>query len=51
MIRRPALRFFTEPLPPGDFAARRLAAVMRPPLDFFIVITPFMGLEPGACGN
>ena len=34
MIRRPAGRFATGPLPPGDLAARFLAAVMRPPLLF-----------------
>ena len=35
MIFRPALRFATRPFPPADFDARRLAAVMRPPLLFF----------------
>ena len=34
MILRPAGRFATGPLPPGDLAARFLAAVMRPPLLF-----------------
>src|SRR5688572_28784795 len=36
MIRRPALRLATLPLPPGFFAARFLAAAIRPPRDFFI---------------
>src|SRR5687768_8907292 len=36
MMLRPAGRFFTSPRPPGDLAARFLAAVMRPPLVFFI---------------
>jgi hypothetical protein len=35
MILRPALRFATRPFPPADFAARRLAAVILPPLLFF----------------
>jgi hypothetical protein len=35
MILRPAGRFLTRPLPPADFAARFLAAVIRPPLLFF----------------
>jgi hypothetical protein len=30
-----------RPRPPGVFAARRLAADIRPPLLFFMVITPF----------
>jgi len=38
MIRLPAARFFTFPLPPGDFAARLFAAVILPPLDFFAII-------------
>jgi hypothetical protein len=42
MIFRPALRFLMRPRPPAVLAARRLAAVIRPPLLFFIVITPFL---------
>jgi hypothetical protein len=38
MIFRPVLRFFTGPRPPGAFAARRLAAVILPPLLFFAMI-------------
>jgi hypothetical protein len=38
MIFLPAVRFLTRPLPPGAFAARRLAAVILPPLDFFAII-------------
>jgi hypothetical protein len=43
MIFRPALRFLTGPFPPGLFAARFLAAVIRPPLLFLVTIsiTPF----------
>lgn len=38
----PARRFFTLPRPPGVLAARRFAAVMRPPRLFFaIALTPF----------
>jgi hypothetical protein len=37
MILRPALRFATRPFPPADFAARRLAAVILPPLLFFAI--------------
>jgi hypothetical protein len=37
MIRRPAGRFLTIPLPPGPFAARFLAAAIRPPLLFFAI--------------
>jgi len=40
MIRRPALRFLTRPVPPRDLEARRLAAVIRPPLLFFMVAAP-----------
>jgi len=54
MILRPAVRFLMSPRPPADFAARRLAAVMRPPLVFFMV-APFvlgwdmtMGAKAGA---
>jgi hypothetical protein len=35
MTLRPAGRFFTIPFPPDPFAARLLAAVIRPPLLFF----------------
>jgi hypothetical protein len=54
MILRPALRFFTGPRPPGAFAARRLAAVILPPLLFFAMVeiscvyllsTPTFGVE------
>jgi len=34
MIFLPAFRFLTGPLPPGAFAARFFAAVIRPPLLF-----------------
>jgi hypothetical protein len=34
IIFRPAGRLLIGPLPPGDFAARVLAAVIRPPLVF-----------------
>jgi hypothetical protein len=37
MIFRPALRFLTRPFPPGDLAARFLAAVIFPPLLFFAI--------------
>jgi hypothetical protein len=37
MIRRPAGRFLTMPLPPFPLAARFLAAVIRPPLLFFAI--------------
>ena len=37
MILRPAGRFATGPLPPGDLAARFLAAVIRPPLLFLAI--------------
>ena len=37
MIRLPAGRFLTRPLPPADFAARFFAAVIRPPRVFFIL--------------
>ena len=40
MILRPALRLLTRPRPPADLAARFLAAVIRPPLLFFMVVTP-----------
>jgi hypothetical protein len=36
-----------RPRPPTDFAARRLAAVIRPPLLFFTVITPSLVLTIG----
>src|SRR6185437_5327883 len=38
MIFRPTLRFLTRPRPPADFAARRLAAVILPPLLFFAIV-------------
>jgi hypothetical protein len=42
MILLPALRLATGPFPPGFFAARFLAAVIRPPLLFFAIsITSF----------
>ena len=44
MILRPTLRFLTRPRPPVEFAARRLAALIRPPLLFFTVITPSLVL-------
>lgn len=47
MILLPALRFLMRPRPPGDLAARRLAAVIRPPLLFFIVATPFCRPQAG----
>jgi len=37
MIRLPAGRLLTRPLPPVLFAARAFAAVMRPPLLFFAI--------------
>jgi hypothetical protein len=37
MILRPAGRFATGPLPPGDLAARFFAAVIRPPLLFLAI--------------
>jgi hypothetical protein len=37
MIRRPAGRFLTIPLPPIPFAARFFAAAIRPPLLFFAI--------------
>jgi len=49
MIFLPALRFLTGPRPPGDLAARFLAAVIRPPLLFFTVITPSLVLQTGHC--
>ena len=39
MIFLPALRFLTAPRPPGDLAARRLAAVILPPLLFFAILS------------
>src|SRR4029077_716775 len=38
MIFRPTLRFLTRPRPPTDFAARRLAAAILPPLLFFAIV-------------
>lgn len=40
MMFLPAFRLATLPLPPGFFAARFLAAAIRPPLLFFIVQPP-----------
>jgi hypothetical protein len=37
MMFLPAFRVLTFPLPPGAFAARFLAAVMRPPLLFLAI--------------
>src|SRR5258706_5060379 len=37
MMRLPAGRFLTIPLPPGPFSARILAAAMRVPLVFFAI--------------
>jgi hypothetical protein len=39
MILLPAARFLMLPRPPGALAARRFAAVMRPPLDFFMAMS------------
>ena len=47
MILRPALRFLMRPFPPAAIAARFLAAVIRPPLVFFMAITPFHVRKPG----
>jgi hypothetical protein len=47
MILRPALRFLTGPFPPGYFAARFLAAVIRPPLLFFAILNRLLFLLPG----
>ena len=44
MMFMPTLRVLTGPLPPGAFAARFLAAVIRPPLLFLVTRTiPYMG--------
>src|SRR6185295_12931644 len=43
MIFRPAFRLLTGPLPPLRLAARALAAVILPPLLFFIVSSPWAG--------
>jgi hypothetical protein len=40
MIFRPAFRFATGPFPPFRLAARFLAAVILPPLVFFILKSP-----------
>src|ERR1041384_8036732 len=45
MILRPTLRFLTRPRPPADFAARRLAAVIRPPLLFFAMVKAPFGVN------
>jgi hypothetical protein len=42
MIRLPAGRLLTLPLPPDDFAARTLAAVILPPLLFFAILSTSM---------
>jgi hypothetical protein len=47
MIFLPALRFLTRPRPPAALAARFFAAVIRPPLLFFTVITPSLVLQTG----
>jgi hypothetical protein len=44
MILRPAGRFATGPLPPGDLAGRFLAAVIRPPLLFLAIDVGFGGV-------
>src|SRR5476649_1431610 len=41
MIFLPAMRFLIGPFPPGFFAARVFAAVILPPLVFFIFILLF----------
>jgi hypothetical protein len=38
MMFFPTLRFFTGPFPPGAFAARFFAAVIRPPLLAFAIL-------------
>jgi hypothetical protein len=38
MMFLPALRVLTFPFPPGAFAARFFAAVIRPPLLFFAML-------------
>jgi len=38
IILLPAARFLILPAPPGILAARFLAAVILPPLDFFAII-------------
>jgi hypothetical protein len=45
IILRPAGRFLTGPLPPFVFAARPLAAVIRPPLLFFAIIFSFLFVD------
>ena len=47
IIFLPALRFLTGPRPPAALAARFFAAVIRPPLLFFTVITPSLVLQTG----
>jgi hypothetical protein len=39
MMFRPAFRFLTGPRPPGLLAARLFAAVIRPPLLFFAMVS------------
>lgn len=49
MIRRPAGRFFTIPLPPLPFAARTFAAVILPPRLFFAMLRgPRQGISTRA---
>ena len=43
MMFRPAGRFLMRPLPPFDLAARFLAAVIRPPRDFFAILFSLCG--------
>ena len=51
MIFRPALRFLTGPFPPVFFAARFLAAVIRPPLLFFAILNHLLWpLPSGVAG-
>ena len=47
MIVFPLLRLATGPFPPLRFAARFLAAVILPPLLFFIVRSPPIAKEYG----
>jgi hypothetical protein len=49
MIFRPTLRFFTRPRPPADLAARRLAAVILPPLLFFAILISFLAFQVQFC--
>lgn len=48
MMFRPAGRVATGPFPPGDFAARFFAAVIRPPRLFLAMLVFFgLGLKTG----